>query len=201
MALKSVFKAVLRPLVPRTWRAQIRLMGWRQWLTYSFFQRILRANSTVPWPVHWASSVSSPKWGRIDYDKSDPRYPGYMPGQYIQAMNGIKLGSNVLLGPGVKLISASHNLCDYEKHDPADPIVIGDNCWLGADAIVLPGVRLGNHVVVAAGSVVTRSFTEDDVLLAGVPATVIKKLGPYTGKTKASSHKPQAASRSPESGA
>jgi len=184
MKLKSLVKAVLRPLVPRSWRTQIEIMGWPLWRRYFFFQRILGANSGVPWPVHWASTVSTPKWGRIEFNKTDQRFPGYMPGQYIQAMNGIVLGNNVLLGPGVKLISASHNLCDFDIHDPADPIVIGDNCWLGADAIVLPGVRLGNHVVVAAGSVVTKSFPESDILLAGVPARMIKKLGPYVGKTR-----------------
>ncbi|MFO7675578.1 MAG: acyltransferase [bacterium] len=190
--LKKIGKSVLRPLVPRSWRLQARLMGWRKWLTYFLFQRILRANSSVPWPVHWASSVSSPRWGRLDF-KTDRRFPGYMPGQYIQAMNGIVLGNNVLMGPGVKLISASHNLCDYDVHDPADPIVIGDNCWLAADVIVLPGVRLGNHVVVAAGSVVTKSFAENDILIAGVPARVIRKLGPYVGKSR-----PAPASGEPE---
>ena len=60
-------------------------------------------------------------------------------------------------------------------------MTLGEHTWLGADSVVLPGVRLGNHVYVAAGSVVDRSFDENDVLLAGVPARVVKKLPPYRG--------------------
>ena len=156
-----------------------RYVGFKNLITYWFFQRVLRINSHVPWPVHWSSIVSSAD--KI-VRKSYRPYPGYMPGQYIQATNGIIIGQNVRLGPGIKLISANHNLCDYDKHDEAGPIEIGDNCWLGADAIVLPGVRLGNHVVVAAGAVVTKSFPNDCVI-GGVPARVIKTLGSYAGKS------------------
>lgn len=105
-------------------------------------------------------------------------YPGYMPGQYIQAKNGIVIGRNVRLGPGVKLISANHDLLDYDVHVESTPIEIGDNCWLGADVIIMPGVKLGSHVVVAAGAVVTRSVP-DNCLVAGVPATLRKHLSPY----------------------
>ena len=62
------------------------------------------------------------------------------------------------------------------------PIIIGDNCWIGAGSILLPGVVLANHIVVAAGSVVTKSFTEDNVLIGGTPARVIKHLSYYKGK-------------------
>jgi acetyltransferase-like isoleucine patch superfamily enzyme len=105
-----------------------------------------------------------------------------MPGQYIQAINGIIIGYNVRMGPGVKLISANHNLCNYDVHDEAPPIEIGDNCWLGANTVLLPGVKLGDHVVVAAGSVVTKSFP-DNRLIGGVPACVLKNLGPYEGQS------------------
>jgi len=107
-----------------------------------------------------------------------PLYPGYMPGQYIQAINGIIIGKNVRFGPGVKIISANHNFNDFSKHDNADPIIIGDNCWIAANAVILPGVQLGNHVVVAAGAVVTKSFT-DNCLIGGVPAKIIKELDAY----------------------
>jgi len=101
-----------------------------------------------------------------------------MPGQYIQAINGIVLGKNVRIGPGVKIISANHDMDDYDRHVPAAPIVIGDNCWMGANVVILPGVRLDQHVVVAAGAVVTSDFPRD-CLIAGVPARVVRRLAPY----------------------
>lgn len=58
----------------------------------------------------------------------------------------------------------------------ARPIHIGADCWIGARATILPGVRIGRGVTVAAGAVVTKDV-EDQVLVGGVPARVIRKLG------------------------
>lgn len=159
---------------------QVQYIGLQRTLVYWFVQRILRINSHVPWPAHWSSIVSSPE--KIMRNTDRP-YPGFMPAQYIQAMNGIIIGGNVRLGPGVKLISASHNLVDFDVHNPAEPIIIGDNCWLGADSIILPGVNLGEHTVVGAGAVVTKSF-KGNCLVAGVPAQHIKELPEYARKEK-----------------
>ena len=52
-------------------------------------------------------------------------------------------------------------------------ISIGNNCWIGGNAVINPGVKLGHNVVVGAGSVVTKSF-EDNVVIAGNPAKVIQ---------------------------
>lgn len=54
-------------------------------------------------------------------------------------------------------------------------IAIGDDCWIGGGAVICPGVILGRRVVVGAGSVVTKSFP-DDVVVAGNPARVIRRL-------------------------
>ena len=53
-----------------------------------------------------------------------------------------------------------------------EPIVIGKKCWLGANSVILPGVQLGNNVIVAAGSVVNKSFPDNSVV-AGVPAKIV----------------------------
>jgi acetyltransferase-like isoleucine patch superfamily enzyme len=58
--------------------------------------------------------------------------------------------------------------------------VIGDDCWLATGCIILPGVKLGNHVIVAAGAVVTRSFEEDNIILGGTPAKIVKRIGAYS---------------------
>jgi acetyltransferase-like isoleucine patch superfamily enzyme len=156
-------------------------MGLKKAVIYGFFQRILRINSHVPWAVHWSSHVSSPEQIKIR-PTSYRFYPGYMPGQYIQAKNGIVLGHNVWMGPGVKIISANHNLLNYYVYDEEEPIEIGDNCWLGSNAIILPGVKLGSHVVVAAGAVVTEDFP-DNSLIGGVPARLIRALDEYDAQS------------------
>jgi acetyltransferase-like isoleucine patch superfamily enzyme len=74
----------------------------------------------------------------------------------------------------------NHNLIDYNQYDIDEPIRIGRNSLLTAGCIILPGVQLGEHTVVAAGAVVTKSFPEGNQLLAGVPASIVKKLGQYT---------------------
>ncbi len=172
-------RGILKLLLPLSLRRNLEYIGWKSTVLYFFVQRVLRINSHVPWPVHWSSIVSYPE--RITCKYWRP-YPGYMPGQYIQARNGIIIGRTVRMGPGVKLISANHNLHDYDLHDEAAPIDIGDNCWLGADAIILPSVKLGEHVVVAAGAVVTKSLPAN-CLVGGVPARVLKDLGPYGGQS------------------
>lgn len=155
----------------------MKYVGFFRRLPYFIAQRIFLINSRVPWPVHWGSIVS----GHKNIKRADFRpYPGFMPGQYIQAMNGIEIGKNVRLGPGVKIISASHDLNDYSKHTKSNPIIIGDNCWLAADVIILPGVELKEHVVVGAGAVVTKSFGPN-VLIGGNPARIIKHLPEYNG--------------------
>jgi acetyltransferase-like isoleucine patch superfamily enzyme len=88
----------------------------------------------------------------------------------------------VRLGPGVKLISADHDILDFDKHVSEKPIEIESFCWLGANVVVLPGVKLAEHTIVAAGAVVTKSFLEGDCVIAGVPARVVKKIDPYTGR-------------------
>lgn len=147
-----------------------------------FFQRILRINSHVPWPVHFTSFVGSP--GKIKYKNHSNLSVklGCSAGCYINSMNGIEIGFNLRVGPGVKIISADHDLNAYEKHILGPPIKLGDDIWLGSNAVILPGVELGNHVVVAAGAVVNKSFPQGNCVLAGVPAKVVKELPDYHGK-------------------
>jgi acetyltransferase-like isoleucine patch superfamily enzyme len=174
--LINIAKKILARL-PLRLRTLIILIGWQNTLKYFFFQRILRINGHVPWPVHWSSRVMSP-----DKIIQENIYPGFSMNSHIDGRNGIILGKNVRMGPRVSIISMNHKLDDYVCYEEEGPIVIGDNCWLGTNVIILPGIKLGNHVVVGAGAVVTKSFEEDDILIAGVPAKIIKKLGPYRGR-------------------
>jgi len=70
---------------------------------------------------------------------------------------------------------------DFEKHDDADPIVIEDYCWLGANSVVLPGIKLGCLVIISACAVVTKSFAKNNIVIGGVPAKKIKDICPYKG--------------------
>lgn len=99
--------------------------------------------------------------------------PGRTPGCYIQAINGIEMGSDIFIAPGVKIISANHNPDALDVHVPQDPIQIGSHCWIGVNAVILPGVSLGDHVIVGAGAVVTHSFPAH-CTIAGVPAHIIQ---------------------------
>lgn len=143
-------------------------------IKHLFIQKVLRINSHVPWPVHPTSVVSY-----VENINPGTRCPGLSPGCYIQGLNGILLGKNVWIGPGVGLISANHSIHDFHQHVSAEPIRIGDNCWIGMNAVILPSVQLGSHIIVGAGSIVTHDF-ESNCIIAGNPAKLIRKVDNYT---------------------
>ena len=86
------------------------------------------------------------------------------------------------LAPAQRLIDA-HALAPFLKDRPprpklkTAPVIIGNNVWIGMNATILKGVTIGDNSVVAAGSVVTKSVPAN-VVVAGNPAVVIKKLDP-----------------------
>ncbi|MFT3864449.1 MAG: sugar O-acetyltransferase [Solirubrobacterales bacterium] len=88
----------------------------------------------------------------------------------------IAIGDDCQIAPNVQLLAASHPV-DPEprraKLETATPIAIGDNVWLGAGAIVLPGVTIGDNAVIGAGAVVTRDVAAN-VVAVGNPARVIR---------------------------
>jgi acetyltransferase-like isoleucine patch superfamily enzyme len=139
-----------------------------------FIQKILRINSHVPWPVHPTSKVLIPE--KIE---RGTRTPGLARGCHIDGRNGIIFGKNVWIGPRVCIISQNHDVLNYRRYIKQQGIRIGDNCWIGAGAIILPGVYLGNHTIVGAGAVVTKSFPDGDILVAGNPAKIKKIIGRY----------------------
>ena len=90
----------------------------------------------------------------------------------------IRIGTNCMIGPKTCIYAIGHPL-DAEgrrkKIGIPKPVNIGDNVWIGGGVTILPGVAIGNNTVVAAASVVTKSFPED-VVVAGNPARIIKHL-------------------------
>lgn len=91
----------------------------------------------------------------------------------------IYIGKNVLCGPNVFLNDSDHGYLDINIYMIDAPlsvkngIHIGDDCWIGANVFITGNVTLGRHCVVAANSVVTKSFP-DYSIIAGVPAKLIK---------------------------
>ncbi len=138
---------------------------------YILFQKILNINGMrkVSWPVHFTSSVGG------DIKVGHLTTPGMMPGIYINGMNGIEFGDNVYMGPGVKIISANHDLRNYNSHTKSKPIIIGSDVWIGANAVILPEVNIADGSIIGAGSVVTKSFDQKNCIIAGNPARIIKE--------------------------
>ena len=91
---------------------------------------------------------------------------------------GCHVGKNVFIGPFCGFYTAHHPLAfaprnlGYEK---ALPITIEDNCWLGGNVSIMPGVTIGTGCVIAAGSIVTKDMPKNS-LVAGVPARVKKEI-------------------------
>ena len=89
----------------------------------------------------------------------------------------VTIGSNVLFGPGVHIYTASHPLNKLERQNTeiAKPVNIGDDCWIGGQVVICPGITIGSGSVIGAGSVVTKDIPEN-CLAVGNPAKVIRKL-------------------------
>lgn len=99
-------------------------------------------------------------------------------GCYFMDGGGIEIGKNVFIGPFCGFYTASHPMKRAKRNqglERALPIVIGDDCWIGANASILQGVTIGRGCVIAAGSVVTRDIP-DNCLVAGVPAMVKRRI-------------------------
>ena len=90
----------------------------------------------------------------------------------------IHIGDNCMFGPNVSLYTATHPIHPATRnsgYESGKSITIGDNVWIGGSVTVLPGVHIGNNVVIGAGSVVT-SDIPDMVVAAGNPCKVIRKI-------------------------
>ena len=101
-------------------------------------------------------------------------------GLHNTVIGPVTIGSHVNLAQGITVTALNHNFADSEKRIDEQgvsttPVVIEDDVWIGANAVVLPGVRVGTHSVIAAGAVVTKDVLPHSIV-AGVPAKVIKKI-------------------------
>jgi len=145
------------------------------YLLYFFIpQKLFRINGSIPLPVHFTSRVLNHY--RISVGNRSAH--GMNANCYIQGRNGIIIGHNLRVGPGVGLISSNHHLNNYDKWPDVPPIVIDNNVWIGMISVVLPGVKIGDNVVVAAGSVVAGDIPPKSIAACN-PCQVVKKKEPY----------------------
>lgn len=92
----------------------------------------------------------------------------------------VTIGSHVNLAQGITVTALNHNFSDTtrridEQGISTNPVTIEDDVWIGANAVILPGVTIGQHAAVAAGAVVTADVPANTVV-GGVPARIIKKI-------------------------
>lgn len=137
-----------------------------------FLQKVIGFNRNVYWPVHFSSLVTNYR----NIFAGVETCPGYMPGCYIQGIGKIIIGDYTQISANVGIISANHELYDNRKHTTPTTVKIGRYCWIGMNAMILPGVELGDYTIVGAGSVVTKSFPDGYCVIAGNPAKSIKQL-------------------------
>ena len=92
---------------------------------------------------------------------------------------GTIIGNDVMMGPDCKIYTRNHNFFDTkipminQGYKETEPVIIGDDVWIASQVIILPGVKIGSHSVIGAGSVVTHDVPEY-AIVAGNPATVKK---------------------------
>jgi acetyltransferase-like isoleucine patch superfamily enzyme len=98
---------------------------------------------------------------------------------YLGGAGGLEIGDDSIVGQYFSCHPENHKFSSQElairlQGVTRQGIKIGNNCWIGSKVTILDGVQIGNGCIIAAGSVITKSFA-DNVIIAGVPAKIIKK--------------------------
>jgi serine acetyltransferase len=125
----------------------------------------------------WLNAKDERGHGKASLTIGDGTYLGRM--VQINAWSSVVIGREVLIGDRVLITDADHNFSDtaapiLRQGDYfRGPVVLSDGCWIGAGAVILPGVNIGRNAVVAANAVVTRDVP-GLTIAAGVPAQIIK---------------------------
>lgn len=146
--------------------AIINNVPFKQFLKFKF-----KRNKSIYWPVHKNSEVTHPQNIYVGINSN----VGTRSGCYIQGNGSIWIGNYVKFATNIGIISGNHGLYNDMIHDNKE-VRIDDYCWIGMNAVILPGVHLGPRTIVGAGSIVTKSFPEGYCVIGGNPARKIKDL-------------------------
>lgn len=90
----------------------------------------------------------------------------------------VRFGDNCMLGPSVQIYTATHPITPMERNsgkEYAKPIIIGNNVWIGGNAVINPGVCIGDNAIIASGAVVIKNVPAN-VVVGGNPAKIIKEI-------------------------
>ncbi len=146
--------------------------GWR-WLCIDAFGK--RFNPNVPWPCSPHIRVGNYK--NIHFHPDDiNNFQGVGNNFQTWSDGHIYIGKGTWIAMNVGIITTNHSLLRPEEHEPPQDVVIGENCWIGMNSMILPGVVLGDNTVVGAGAIVTKSFPDGHCVLGGNPARKIKDI-------------------------
>jgi acetyltransferase-like isoleucine patch superfamily enzyme len=147
---------------------------WQQFLVWRKFRRVVFASLGPDCAFKWLSSTFS---SAEKISLGSDVHVG--PGAIFDGAGRISIGDGTVFAPRVKIYSRSHNFDKKLRAVPFDnimltsPVTIGRYVWVGADAIILPGVTIGDGAVIGAGAVVTKAVPSCAVA-AGNPAAVVR---------------------------
>lgn len=149
-------------------------LGWGWTLSDAISRVFLGINRGVPFVVSPRNHINNGE--NIFFDVDDLLiFQGQ--GKYFQAADAsITIGKGCYIADNVGLITTNHDIYNLLEHQEGKPIILGNGCWLGMNSCILPGVHLGDHTIVGAGSIVTKSFPEGYCVIVGNPAKKIKEL-------------------------
>jgi acetyltransferase-like isoleucine patch superfamily enzyme len=174
------------------------------WNRLAIHREMMRREAFVRWPVH-GNVLEALREGRLEIGTQtlfEPNVWITAPGNarvrigegaflnmgvMIAAQELVEIGDHCMLANGCFVSDSSHRYDDPDKpitwqgFQSKGPTRVGDNCWLGAHAIVTSGVTIGERCVVGANSVVTTDI-EPYSIVAGAPAKLIRKIE-YAGRT------------------
>lgn len=150
-------------------------IGWH-WVVSDCMSRIfLGINKGIPFPISPKISIINPH--NINFHVDDlNNFQGT--GNYYQAVGDGKIiiGKGCWIAPNVGLVTTNHDVQNPDLHVESKNITLGEKCWIGMNSVILPGVTLGPHTTVGAGSIVTKSFPGGYCVIVGNPARKIKDI-------------------------